>query len=72
MTKISKWNIRNCIDISEIFSGCSNLNTFPNISKWKTDNIINMGKIFYKCKRLSLLKENIKLQWDTRNVTNME
>ena len=36
---ISKWNIKNNVNISHLFSYCTKLNHKPDISKWKKVDI---------------------------------
>ena len=36
---ISKWNIKNVININNIFKGCSSLLSYPDISNWHFHNI---------------------------------
>ena len=43
---ISKWNIQNVTDISDLFSFCSKLNSLPDISKWNTSSVQNMSNLF--------------------------
>ena len=47
LSDISKWNTKNAIDMSYMFSGCKSLNNLPDISKWDTKNVTNMSFIFY-------------------------
>jgi surface protein len=42
---ISKWNITNVKNISNIFLNCSSLISIPNISKWDFSNVENKDKI---------------------------
>ena len=39
---ISKWNLKNAIDINNMFSGCTSLLSLPDISKWNTQNITDL------------------------------
>ena len=42
---ISKWNIKNVVNINNIFKGCSSLFSFPDISKWNFHNITDKNNI---------------------------
>ena len=55
--------------MSFMFTGCSSLQTLPDISKWDTRNVTNMGAMFYNCNSLESLPDISK--WDTNNVTDM-
>ena len=42
---ISKWKIKNVVNINNIFKGCSSLLSFPDISKWHFNNITEKSNI---------------------------
>ena len=64
---LSKLDIENVKDISELFTNCKLIN-LPDISKWNTSNINNMSGIFRGCFLLYSLPDISK--WNTSNVTN--
>ena len=67
---ISKWNISNVNDISDMFSKCILLEYLPDISKWKTSKVTNMSRLFKNCISLTKLP-NISI-WYTNNVERMD
>ena len=54
---ISKWNLNNIENISNMFSGCESLKSFPDISKIKINKEINKEDMFYDCKEDIIPKE---------------
>ena len=44
-TWYSRWNIKNLVNINNIFKGCSTLLSFPDISKWNIHNITDKNII---------------------------
>ena len=61
---ISKWNIINVKNMSEMFSYCSSLPKISNISLWNINYKANITKIFYHCSFLimpHIFKWNIKI-----------
>ena len=56
---ISKWNIDNVTDMSNMFLNCSSLKYLPDISKWNTNNVKNMSLIFCNCSSLKYLVVNV-------------
>ena len=66
---LTKWNINNVTNMSNLFYNCRTLSSLPDISKWNTNNVTNMSYLFSHCKSLSSLPDISK--WNTINVTNM-
>ena len=66
--KCTKFNRRDIIDMSHMFSGCKNLKKLD-ISKFKTDNVTNMSYMFYCCKSLPYLDLH---NYNTNKVKNMQ
>jgi len=64
---LSKLDIKNVKDISELFKNCKLLN-LPDISKWNTSNVNNMSGVFRGCFLLYSIPDVSK--WNTSNVTN--
>ena len=56
-------------DMSCMFSGCSSLQSLPDISKWDTKNVTNMRCMFLGCKSLNNLPDISK--WDTKHITHI-
>ena len=48
--------------MNSMFSGCSSLQSLPDISKWNTKNVTNMSKMFKSCSSLQSLPDISK--WD--------
>ena len=67
---ITYWDISNIKSMSNVFSGCSSLNSLPNISNWETKNVTDMSYMFSGCSSLIALPEIDK--WNTGNVTDMQ
>ena len=67
---ITYWDISNIKHMSNVFSGCSSLNSLPDISNWETKNVIDMSYMFSGCSSLISLPEIDK--WNTGNVTDMQ
>ena len=44
---ISKWNVSNVKDMSNMFSGCESFNY--DISNWDVSNVKNMHHMFFRC-----------------------
>jgi surface protein len=67
---LSKWNVSNVRDMSEMFSGCTSSSfTDINLSTWDVLNVSNMEGMFRGCRYL----EDIKLStWNVSNVNNMK
>ena len=63
---IPKWDIKNVLNMSYIFSKCISLQSFPDISKLNIRNITNMSYMFSGCSSLQLLPYISK--WNTRNI----
>ena len=49
---ISKWNMKNCVNLSSMFEGCENLRSLPDLSKWNTQNLKSKEDMFKGCKYL--------------------
>ena len=49
-------------NMSYMFSGCSSLQSLPDISKWDTKNVTDMSCMFYNCSSLQSLPDISK--WD--------
>jgi len=67
---ISKWNLINAKDISQLFWGCSLLNEIPDISKWNLINVYNISYLFAKCTSLKELPDISK--WYLSNVSHLD
>ena len=67
--KIKLVGIMNINNLEEMFSGCSSLESLPDISKWNTNNVTDMRALFYNCSSIQSLPDISK--WNTNNVTNM-
>ena len=61
--------VKNITNMSEMFSNCKSLSSFPDISNLYTCNVNNMSNMFYYCSSLKSLPD-ISF-WDTSNVNNM-
>ena len=62
---ISRWNVSNVNNMSEMFCGCENFNC--DLSSWNVSNVIDMHGMFYRCKNF-----NCDLsKWDVGKVNNM-
>jgi len=46
LQEISKWNLKDVIDVKNIFNICSSLKNLPGISKWETNNLEYVTGIF--------------------------
>ena len=66
---MSKWDIENVIEISNLFGECKSLKSLPDISKWNTGNIKSLNRLFYKCESLVSLPDISK--WNTKNIKSM-
>ena len=66
---ISNFNTSNVIDMSYMFSGCSNLSNISDISFFNTINVTDMSYMFDHCSNISALPD-ISF-FNTINVTNM-
>ena len=63
---ISKWNIKNVVNMNSMFNHCESIKNISDISKWDTKNVTNMSSMFYHCKSLTSLLDISK--WNTKNV----
>jgi gliding motility-associated-like protein len=59
-------NLSSVADVTEMFSGCTNLNSPSNINTWNTASVTNMNSMF----RATAFNQNIST-WNTAAVTNM-
>ena len=66
---ISLFDVKNVIDMSGLFKGCSSLKKLSDISKWNTKNINNMSYLFFGCS--SILELPDISNWNMENVINM-
>ena len=66
---VEKINTNNITDVSEVFSGCSNLTTLD-LSGWNTSNVTSMSRLFYGCTKLTSI-EGIS-NWNTSSVNTLE
>ena len=64
---LSKLDLENVKDISELFKNCK-LSNLPDISKWNTSNVNNMSGVFRGCFLLYSCPDISK--WNTSEVTN--
>ena len=39
LPNISKWKLKNVVDMTQMFFSCESLNALPDISKWKTNHL---------------------------------
>ena len=60
-------DIKNVINMSDMFSGCYSLNNLPDISKWNIQNVTNMSYMFCDCSSLNNLPDISK--WKTSKLT---
>lgn len=60
-------NLSGVTDMSEMFLGCTGLNSPSNINTWNTSNVTNMGLLFSSAFSFN---QNIGA-WNTANVTSM-
>ena len=61
--------IKNIVEATSMFEGCSSLKEVLDISQWNIDNITNMSLMFAKC---SLIKELPDIsKWNTTNINDM-
>ena len=70
MPNISKWNIKNVSDISEIFSNCSSLISIPDISNLNTINVIKINDLFNNCLELTSIPDISKWKFNN-NIIEM-
>ena len=49
LPNISKWNVSNIYDMSNLCYNCSSLLTCPHISHWDIDKDTNINKMFTEC-----------------------
>ena len=61
--------IENITDLSDMFSGCSNLLSIDGLSNLETENVSNMSNMFSECSSLSSI-DGIS-DWKTYNVITM-
>ena len=61
--------IENITDLSDMFSGCSNLLSIDGLSKLETESVTNMSNLFSECSSLSSV-DGIS-DWKTNNVSTM-
>lgn len=68
VTDLNTWDTSKATDISQMFTGCSSLQTLD-LSKWDTSSVQDMSYMFWNCPKLTgyLGVSN----WKTSNVTNM-
>ena len=66
---ISKLNIYNVSNISNMFYNCKSLSKLPDLSKFNTYNVLDMSSVFYNCNSIKSLPDIS--QWSTDNVINM-
>ena len=64
---ISDWDVSSVTDMSYMFCGCKELESFGDISKWDVSNVIDMSWMFYNCKSFN---QDIS-DWDVSKVNNM-
>jgi trimeric autotransporter adhesin len=60
-------NLSSVNSMDQMFQGCSNLSTVPNINSWITSNVEWMSSVFNNCKNFN---QNIG-NWNTSKVRNM-
>ena len=46
---ISKWNMKNIMNITSMFCNCVSLVRIPDISKWEINDDVKKDNIFYRC-----------------------
>jgi len=66
MPDISKWDVSRNLNLSNLFTNCSQLTSLPDLSRWDTFNVMNMGGLFKGCYSLSSIFDISK--WKTGNV----
>ena len=62
---ISKWDVSNVKNMSEMFYGCKNFNC--DLSNWDVSSVEKIDYMFYGCKNFNCDISN----WDISNVKNM-
>ena len=73
---ISKWNIKNLKNISQMCFGCSSLEKYPNLSNWDSTNIEFKTDVFNGCTSLKPFpnyfecKENNTINEKNSNYSN--
>ena len=60
----------NVNNMSFMFSGCSSLQSIPDISNWNTTNVNYMSDMFYGCSSLQSIPDISN--WNTTNVNKMD
>ena len=66
---ISYWDVSSVTDMSYMFCGCKELESFGDISKWDVSNVTDMSWMFYDCTKLKSIGNLSK--WDVSEVESM-
>ena len=69
LPNISKWNIKNIIDMSFLFNKFYKMKYLPDILNWDLSNAINISGIFVECSSLESLPDLSK--WNTNQIINI-
>ena len=64
---LSKWNVQNVTDCSEMFASATSLTTL-NLKGWKADSLTQLGSMFEHCESLKAVDVS---GFNTSNVTDM-
>ena len=62
--------LANLTNMNNMFGGCENLISLPDISNINTSYVYDMSSLFYGCKLLSQIDNNIS-KWNTSNVEDL-
>ena len=66
---LSNLDVSNVTNMSDMFSGCSNLTSLESLADWQTGNVTDMAHMFEGCSNLTSLEP--LANWQTGSVTNM-
>lgn len=67
---VSKWDVSNITNMTNLFNGCKYLRSLGNLSKWNVSNVKNFINMFNECHDLRSVGNLSK--WKTLNAENMD
>ena len=67
---ISDWDMKNVINMSQMFRTCQFLSSIISTTNWDMGNCLDISDIFFECNHLKTLPDISK--WNTKNVKNMK